>query len=61
MIIVGTVNTATGRGFMSQYEGLEELYKKHHDKGLEILDFPCDQFGHQTPGTDYCRLIMWVS
>ena len=46
------VNTATGCGFTPQYEGLEILYEKYHDKGLEILDFPCDQFGHQAPGTD---------
>lgn len=46
------VNTATGCGFTPQYEGLENLYKKYHDEGLEILDFPCDQFGHQAPGTD---------
>lgn len=46
------VNTATGCGFTPQYEGLENLYKEYHDKGLEILDFPCDQFGHQAPGTD---------
>ena len=46
------VNTATGCGFTPQYEGLEMLYEKYHDKGLEILDFPCDQFGHQAPGTD---------
>ena len=46
------VNTATGCGFTPQYEGLEKLYEKYHDKGLEILDFPCDQFGHQAPGTD---------
>ena len=46
------VNTATGCGFTPQYEGLEELYEKYHDKGLEILDFPCNQFGHQAPGTD---------
>lgn len=46
------VNTATGCGFTPQYEGLENLYKKYHKEGLEILDFPCDQFGHQAPGTD---------
>jgi glutathione peroxidase len=46
------VNTATGCGFTPQYEGLEELYKKYHDKGLEILDFPCNQFGNQAPGSD---------
>ena len=46
------VNTATGCGFTPQYEGLEDLYKKYHEKGLEILDFPCNQFGHQVPGTD---------
>ncbi len=46
------VNTATGCGFTPQYEGLEKLYQKYHDKGLEILDFPCNQFGNQAPGTD---------
>ena len=46
------VNTATGCGFTPQYEGLEKLREEYHDKGLEILDFPCDQFGHQAPGTD---------
>lgn len=46
------VNTATGCGFTPQYEGLENLYKKYHDAGLEILDFPCNQFGNQAPGTD---------
>lgn len=46
------VNTATGCGFTPQYEGLENLYKKYHDKGLEVLDFPCNQFGNQAPGTD---------
>lgn len=46
------VNTATGCGFTPQYTGLQELYDKYKDKGLEILDFPCDQFGHQAPGSD---------
>ena len=46
------VNTATGCGFTPQYEGLEKLYKKYHDSGLEILDFPCNQFGNQAPGSD---------
>ena len=45
-------NTATGCGFTPQYEGLEKLYKEYHDKGLEILDFPCNQFGNQAPGSD---------
>lgn len=44
------VNTATGCGFTPQYEGLEKLYETYHDQGLEILDFPCNQFGHQAPG-----------
>ena len=43
-------NKATGCGFTPQYEGLENLYEKYHEKGLEILDFPCNQFGHQAPG-----------
>lgn len=46
------VNTATGCGFTPQYEGLEKLYEKYKDKGFEILDFPCNQFGHQAPGND---------
>ena len=46
------VNTATGCGFTPQYEGLQKLYDKYKDKGLEILDFPCNQFGHQAPGTE---------
>jgi len=46
------VNTATGCGFTPQYEGLEKLYEKYHDDGLEVLDFPCNQFGHQAPGDD---------
>ena len=46
------VNTATGCGFTPQYEGLEKLYKTYKDSGLEVLGFPCNQFGHQAPGTD---------
>ena len=46
------VNTATGCGFTPQYEGLQKLYDKYQGKGLEILDFPCNQFGHQAPGTE---------
>lgn len=46
------VNTATRCGFTPQYEELEALYKNYKDKGLEILDFPCNQFGNQAPGTE---------
>jgi len=46
------VNTATGCGFTPQYAELQELYEACHDRGLEILDFPCNQFGEQAPGTD---------
>jgi glutathione peroxidase len=46
------VNTASQCGFTPQYKGLQELYAKFHDKGLEVLGFPCDQFGHQEPGND---------
>jgi glutathione peroxidase len=45
------LNTATHCGFTPQYTALQELYEKYQEKGLEILDFPCDQFGNQAPGT----------
>lgn len=46
------VNTATGCGFTPQYEGLQHLYEKYQDQGFEILDFPCNQFANQAPGTE---------
>ncbi|MBR1922034.1 MAG: glutathione peroxidase [Kiritimatiellae bacterium] len=46
------VNTATGCGFTPQYKELQEIYDADHDKGLEILDFPCNQFADQAPGSD---------
>ena len=46
------VNTATGCGFTPHYKELEEIYETYHDKGLEIIDIPCNQFAGQTPGTD---------
>ena len=60
------VNTATGCGFTPQYNGLEALYEKYRDKGFEILDFPCNQFGEQAPGTDeeiteFCAINFGVS
>ena len=46
------VNTATRCGFTPQYDGLEDLYEKYNAKGFEILDFPCNQFGEQAPGSN---------
>ena len=46
------VNTATGCGFIPQFEGLQDLYEKYQEQGFEILDFPCNQFGNQAPGID---------
>ncbi|MCR5704153.1 MAG: glutathione peroxidase [Eubacterium sp.] len=55
------VNTATGCGFTPHYEDLERIYEKFHDKGLEIVDIPCNQFGGQAPGSneeihEFCTL-----
>ena len=60
------VNTATGCGFTPQYEGLQKLYDTHKDKGFEILDFPCNQFAGQEPGTEqeiqeFCSLNYGVT
>ena len=46
------VNVASKCGYTPQYEGLEKIYKKYKDKGFEILAFPCNDFGHQEPGTN---------
>ncbi|BES62738.1 glutathione peroxidase [Dysgonomonas capnocytophagoides] len=46
------VNTATACGFTPQYKELQDLYLKYKDKGFEILDFPCNQFGKQAPGSN---------
>ena len=59
--VILIVNTATGCGFTPQYAPIEEMYKKYHNKGLEILDIPCNQFGGQAPGSDneiheFCQL-----
>jgi len=60
------VNVASKCGFTPQYTGLEELYKRFQARGLVVLGFPCDQFGHQEPGDEaqikaFCSLTYGVS
>ena len=50
--VVLIVNTATGCGFTPHYKDIEAMYEKYHEKGLEVIDVPCNQFAGQTPGTD---------
>lgn len=60
------VNVASQCGYTPQYAGLESLYRKYKDRGFLVLGFPCDQFGHQEPGTNeeiqqFCSLNYDVS
>jgi glutathione peroxidase len=64
--VVLVVNTASKCGFTPQYEGLQKLYETYKDQGLEILGFPCNQFGKQEPGTaeeigEFCRINYGVT
>lgn len=60
------VNTASKCGFTPQFDGLEKLNEKYHDRGLVVIGFPCNQFAHQDPGSDseiegFCRLNYGVT
>ena len=50
--VILIVNVASACGFTPQYEGLQDLFERYKDKGLEILAFPCNQFGSQEPGSN---------
>jgi len=50
--VVLVVNSATECGFTPQYDDLQDMYEMYQEQGLEILDFPCNQFGNQAPGSD---------
>ena len=60
------VNTASACGLTPHFAGLQELHEKFHERGLHVLGFPCDQFGHQDPGTndeiaEFCQVNYGVS
>ncbi len=60
------VNTASKCGFTPQYKGLQKLFEQYTDRGLVVLGFPCDQFGHQEPGNEaeinsFCEMNFGVS
>ena len=60
------VNTASKCGFTPQYKGLQKMFEQYADRGLEVLGFPCDQFGHQEPGSEadinsFCEMNFGVS
>jgi glutathione peroxidase len=64
--VVLVVNVASRCGFTPQYKALEQIYEKYKDQGLVILGFPCNQFGHQEPGSnqqiqEFCQLNYKVS
>jgi glutathione peroxidase len=64
--VVLIVNTASKCGFTPQYKGLETIYKQYQDQGLVVLEFPCNQFQKQEPGTDeeiqqFCELNFGVT
>ena len=64
--VVLVVNTASKCGFTPQYDGLEALHKQYHAQGLEIMAFPCNQFGGQEPGSadeiaEFCKVNFGLS